>query len=461
MSRKVIIIGLDCAEPSLAFEAYAHEMPNLRSLRSAGCWGPLRSTLPPITVPAWTSMVSGYDPGELGLYGFRDRRPGTYAYDYASSLSVRVPRLWDILGGHGRRSLVFAVPPTYPPPSEMSGALVSCFLTPDAGRGFTFPPTLREELHRRFGPYIVDVEDFRTDDKPALLQRIRRMTDQHFRMAQWMMKTLPWDLFMMVDMGLDRFHHGFWKYIDPRHPKYLRGNPFEGEGAAYYGMLDAWIGRLVDEAPRDSAVIIVSDHGAKRLLGGVGVNEWLLREGYLKLRGRAPSAATPLSDLEIDWKRTRAWGEGGYCGRIHLNVRGREPQGIVEQGRDRETLLEEIAKALAGMKDASGRVIGTRALRAGDIYRSVQGHPPDLLVLLGNLDYRGVGSVGLGGVLTHETDMGPDDANHDFDGILVMSGDGVPASGRIQGAAIYDIAPTVCKWLDVPYNEPTMANVLL
>jgi len=461
MTEKVLIIGLDCAEPSLAFEAYAGEMPNLGALRAAGTWGRLRSTIPPITVPAWTSMVTGRDPGELGIYGFRDRRSGSYEYAYASSRTVSEPRLWDMVERRGGRSVVLAVPQTYPPPVRMKGALVSGFLTPHASSGYTCPPGLRHELETRFGPYLMDVEDFRTPDKESLLRRIYSMTEKHFRMALWMAGAFEWDLFMMVDMGLDRFHHGFWKYIDPLHPKHEKGNAFEEEGRKYYGFCDAWLGRMIDAAPAGTTVLVVSDHGAKRMKGGVCINEWLLGRGYLEVRGGRPSKPGPLTPDRIDWKRTRAWGEGGYYARIFLNVRGREPQGTVEPGSEYERLRDEIGRGLEGMEDDEARPLNNRVLRPEAIYREVRGFPPDLMVLLGDLDLRSVGSVGTGRLLSDENDTGPDDANHAMDGILVMSGGGAPAGGMIEGASIMDVAPTVCNLLGLPYNLSTGARSLI
>jgi len=459
--RKVAVIGLDCAEPSLAFDAFADDMPNLRALMRAGSWGKLESTMPPITVPAWTSMVSGYDPGELGIYGFRNRRRGSYELDFATSQTVKVPRLWDLVGRHGKRSIVFAVPQSYPPPERMNGMLVGCFLTPDAGSRYTCPDGLRGRLHERFGPYIVDVEGFRTPDKRGLLSRIYEMTEQHYRMAEWLVAEHEWDFFMMVEMGIDRFHHGFFKYIDPRHPLYEKGNEFEDEGRRFYRFNDEWIGRLVERLPRETAVLVVSDHGAKRMKGGVCINELLLREGYLALAGEAPRAVTPIKKVAIDWSRTKAWGEGGYYARVFFNVKGREPQGIVGSGAAYDALRGEVEALLAGLKDAEGNPLGSRVLRAEDIYRKVEGFPPDLICLFGDLDYRSVGSLGGGGIITMENDTGPDDANHDFHGMLVMSGDGVPARGEIEGAAIYDVAPTVCRLLGVPYDEPTRARSLV
>ena len=114
--KRVLVIGLDCAEPSLVFQQYRAEMPNLNYLMSNGVWGELESVLPPITVPAWACSQTSKDPGTLGIYGFRNR--ADYSYDkmnMANARSVKEPATWDYLGQMGKQSYLIGVPPSYPP----------------------------------------------------------------------------------------------------------------------------------------------------------------------------------------------------------------------------------------------------------------------------------------------------------------------------------------------------------
>src|SRR5918997_1094145 len=144
MSRKVAVIGLDCAAPQLVFDRYQADMPNLRRLRDAGTGGPRRGVYPPITVPAWTCMMTGRDPGELGIYGFRNRADHGYdSLTVADSRAVRIDRVWDHLGRAGRHVIVVGVPQTSPP-VPVNGELVSCFLTGDTRKEpYTYPDDLR------------------------------------------------------------------------------------------------------------------------------------------------------------------------------------------------------------------------------------------------------------------------------------------------------------------------------
>jgi predicted AlkP superfamily phosphohydrolase/phosphomutase len=188
--------------------------------------------------------------------------------------------------------------------------------------------------------------------------------------------------------------------------------------------------------------MVVSDHGARPMEGAVCVNEWLRDEGYLVLR-EEPNGPTAFRDAAVDWSRTRAWGEGGYYCRLCLNVEGREPQGVVAPA-DYELLRDELAERLERLPGADGRPIGTRVFRPEELWRERRGIPPDLVVYFGDLGWRSNGSVGHGRHWTYENDTGPDDANHDRDGIFVLAGPGVSAERR-NDLAIYDVAPTILR----------------
>jgi predicted AlkP superfamily phosphohydrolase/phosphomutase len=449
-ASKAMIIGLDCAEPSLVLERWRDRLPVLSELMERGVAGRLTSIVPPITVPAWSCMMASRTPGDLGVYGFRNRADHTYDGAFiADGTAIHAKRLWDLVGRAGGSSIVLGVPGTYPP-RPLRGAMVSCFLTPSLESRYTYPPALRKEVAEVVGEYIFDAEGFRTDDKEPLLGQIYEMTDRRFRLAGHLLDTRPWQLFVLVEMGTDRIHHGFWKFMDREHRKYEPGNPYEHAIRDYYVYLDGLIGGLLERADEDTLVVVVSDHGSKRLEGGIRVNEWLRREGLLATT-REPNGVTSPRELGIDWPRTTAWGEGGYYARVFLNVQGREPEGVVAPA-DYETVRDDLARKLAEIPDDQGRPLATSVYKPEELYPQVEGVAPDLIVIFGDLLWRSVGTVGgEEGVHTFENDTGPDDANHAQDGLLIASGPGVEARGTLD-ADILDIAPTVLELLglDVP-----------
>jgi predicted AlkP superfamily phosphohydrolase/phosphomutase len=246
---------------------------------------------------------------------------------------------------------------------------------------------------------------------------------------------------MMVEMGMDRLHHVFWHHVDPTHPLYQPGNPFEDAFQRYYRALDDEVGSLLALLPEDAITIVMSDHGARPMMGGVCFNDWLIENGYLTLKDPV-SEMTPIAKAPIDWGRTLAWGDGGYYGRLFLNVAGREPQGVIEPAQY-ETVRDELAAKLVAMPGPDGEPLGTSVHKPQDVYPEVRGVAPDLLVYFGDLGWRSVGAVGNRSVYTFENDIGPDGANHDRTGIFAMKGSPGQPTGNVEGLNLVDVGPTI------------------
>lgn len=459
-TAKLFVIGLDCAPPELLFDAWRSELPHLKNLIDNGVYGVLNSSVPPLTVPAWSCMTSGRDPGEIGCYGFRNRRDTSYHNRFiANGDHVPVDRVWDILGKAGKQSIVVGVPQTYPV-KPIQGQLISSFLTPTTQNPrieWTYPYSLRHEIDALLAPdaYDVDVPQFRTDDKAHLLQQIYAMTEKRFRVLRYLLQEKPWDFFMFVEMGVDRIHHGLWSHHDPGHPKHDPNSPFRDAIKQYYQYLDKEIGRLLPRLPPDTHVLVVSDHGVRAMQGGFCINEWLRRAGYLTLLEEPPTGwLSPFEKVEVDWSRTQAWAEGGYVGRIFLNVQGREPEGIVPP-EAYEAVRDKLAAALCEMEGPNGRFLQNRIFKPDQIYRQCRNVPPDLLLYVDNLSWRTVSSFGHEDVFTTESDTGPDDANHDEAGLWIHHQLGHAVGGKRQTAPaqLMDIAPTILSIFGIPVPE--------
>ena len=445
-----MLIGLDCAEPSLVLERWRDQLPTISGLMERGAYGRLTSVIPPITVPAWSCMMSSKTPGDLGVYGFRNRSDHTYDGGFiATSTAIKEPRLWDLVTRAGGSSIVLSVPGCYPP-KPLNGVMVGCFLTPSLESKYTYPAALKDEIADVVGEYLFDTKHFRTDDKEYLLRQVYEMTDRRFALADHLLASRPWELFAMVEMGVDRMYHGFWKLMDPEHRKHEPGNPFQNAILDYHKHVDELMGRVLAHADEDTAVFVVSDHGGKRMDGGIRINEWLRREGLLGTLAD-PGTAVPLREAGIDWPRTKAWGEGGYYSRIFLNVEGREPEGTVAAA-DYEQVRDDLARKIEAIPDENGDPLGTKVYKPEEVYPQVAGVAPDLIVHFGDLLWRSVGTVGGDeGIHTFENDTGPDDANHAQQGLFVLAAPGV-APGPREGAHLLDVAPTVLELMgiDVP-----------
>jgi predicted AlkP superfamily phosphohydrolase/phosphomutase len=445
MERKFLIIGLDSAPAEIVIDQ-REKFPVMGELIESGIHGKMRSSDPPITIPAWMVMSTGKDAGRLGLYGFRHRTG--YSYDkmwIATSRSIKERAVWDILGDLGGRSCLVSVPPSYPP-YPVPGNLISCFITPDNEKEYTYPQELRQEIEAKFGPYIFDVV-FRTEDRDQILKEIYDMTAKRFEVLNYLIRHKPWDLFMFVEIGVDRVQHAFWKYMDKTHHLYEPGNRYEHVILDYYKYLDQKIGDLLDSAGKDTVVLVISDHGAKRMKGAFCINEWLIEQGDLVIKEK-PKPRTNLEKVPIDWPRTKVWGWGGYYARLFLNVEGREPQGIIKpEGYEdeRDALIERI-KNIRGPK---GEKWDTQVIKPNEYFEEARGDYPDLMVYFDDLFWRSAGTLGYETKFLPENDTGPDDAVHAQQGMYILY-DPRNKFQRRKDIDILDVAPTVLQTLGVP-----------
>jgi predicted AlkP superfamily phosphohydrolase/phosphomutase len=331
----------------------------------------------------------------------------------------------------------------------VNGCLISSFLTPSTLSQYTYPGELKDEIGRLFDDeYMFDVHQFRTENKDHLVEQIFKMADQQHKLIMHLMTTKPWDFFMHVDMGVDRMHHGFWKFFDERHPLYEAGNRYESAIRDYYVHIDRQIGERLALLDDDTVVLVVSDHGGQPMMGGICFNEWLKQEGYLSLEYE-PEGIVPLEKCEVDWDKTLAWGSGGYYARLFLNVKGRESNGVIEP-EDYERVRDELAQRIAAIADPEGNCIGSVAHKPEEIYKEVNNIAPDLIVYFGNLKWRSVGSLGLNRIHTFENDTGPDDANHAQNGLHIYYDPQGRGAGLGPRQHLMDVAPTILELMGTP-----------
>ena len=455
--KKLLVIGLDCAAPRTLFEEFLDVCPNIKKLVSNGVYGKLRSSDPPITIPAWMIMVTGKKAGTLGLYGFRHRKANSYTdFWVANSKNITEPTIWDIIGKQGAKSIVLGMPPTYPV-KPLNGYLVSGFIAPDTLSEFTYPPELKGEISENVGDYVLDVK-FRTEAKEDLLIDIYKMSKIHFETIKYLLKTKEWNYCHFVIIGLDRLHHAFWKYWDSQHHKYVAGNVFESAIKNYYKFIDKQVGDLLEMIDNDTSVMIVSDHGAKAMKGCLCVNMALEQLGLLKFKSK-PTPGSRLDAAEIDWKNTYAWGWGGYYARIFLNVKGRESRGIIDPEKYEEW-RDKIIEKLKNFPDNEGNPMDTKVFKPEELYEVLKGDAPDLMVYFDDLSWRSAGTVGYDTMYLDENDTGPDDAVHDYYGVFVIYDPKKKIGKELAPKNILDIAPTALKILGFEIPKDMEGNVI-
>lgn len=457
-NQKVVVIGLDCAAPKLIFDLWKDKLPNLSRLMKKGIWGPMQSCNPPITVPAWMCMMTGYDPGTLGVFGFRERDGVSYTIsNIADSSYISEKTVWDYLGENGKKSIVIGVPPTYPV-KKINGIMVSDFLTPSIESVYTYPNELKQEIKKTVGTYLFDTK-FRIENRKKLLDEIIQMTEKRFTLAKHLLRTKPWDFFMMVEIGVDRIHHSFWKFFDKTHQKYVPNNPYELVIFQYYQLIDQKIGELLSVIPKDTTVMVVSDHGAKAMDGAICLNEWLIQNNYLVLK-KYPKKISTLEECDVDWSKTKAWAWGGYYARVFLNIKGRDPKGIIPKDKVQNE-LNKLTQKLQSIPDEKGNVLQNQVKTPHELYTQVHGNPSDLFVIFDNLSWRCAGTIGHKKIWIFDNDTGPDDAVHDWNGVCILHDPNKNNSVQKQNISIYDIAPTILSHFEIPIKKSMKGTVII
>ena len=416
--RKIFFLGLDSAPPKIIYDNYGVELNALKEIIDESERYVMRSCYPPITIPAWMVMFTGKTPGELGVYGFRHRKPGDVRSSYiVNSKMIRYPTIWEKLSKKGYKVAVVGVPPTFPP-KPLNGVMISDFTTPGPEKSYTWPPWLKRELEQKFGKYIFDIV-YRSEDKERVARELFEMTEQHLNVVEYLLTKKEWHFFAYVEIAVDRVHHAFWKYFDKDHPRYAPHPKYSRIIPKFYRMIDAWLDKMRKKLPKDTIIVVASDHGIKPMKGAFVINQWLQEKGYLTLKEEPKKPGQDLDADMINWNSTIAWAWGGYYSRIFVNLEKREPNGIVKM-EEYEDVLKQLKSDFRKIRGPNGEEWDNIVHEPKEVYREVKGDPPDLMLYLDNLSWRPAGTIGWNTLYLPENDRGPDDAEHDWYGVFAI-----------------------------------------
>ncbi|MEW6442674.1 MAG: alkaline phosphatase family protein [bacterium] len=345
--RRVFLLGLDGTPHGLMQELFATGvLKNLAEIAAKGSLLRMSTTIPDVSSVAWTTFMTGVNPGRHGIFGFIDLKPGTYNTYFPNSTHVRSPCLWQMLGKEARRSVVVNMPSTYPA-QELSGALIAGFVAIDLEKA-TFPKSLVPWL-KQIG-YRLDVDAAKARENPEeFFKDLDVSLEKGEQAFQRLMREEAWDFFAAIVTGTDRLHHFFWNANEDQ------GSPFHGAFLDYYRKVDAMAGRLYQALQGEAVFLAMSDHGFGRLRRDLYVNRWLEEHGYLAFAGDKRESVA-----DLDPQKTRA-----FCldpGRIYMNLKRRFPGGIVPPGKECDRLVAELADGLGalaveGSRDGSGKAI--------------------------------------------------------------------------------------------------------
>jgi len=478
MYERVLIIGIDSGSWDV-LNPYIEKgcMPNLARLREEGTWGVLESTQPPLTPPAWVTIMTGLNPGKHQVAAFEEYDFSTNSLRFTTSQSIAVETMWGYLSRLGYQVASLNMPWTYPPPA-VNGVLVSGYGCPGMQFDYTYPAELKEKIEKEIPDYDMaqrwekgNLEDDALFEQN--LKRSKRILEHSVELAQLVDRDTDWQVMAVEIQQLDTLLHRLWKYVIPtgweRWPKRAE-TIFE-----FFAHLDKAIGELAALAARENDLImVVSDHGHGAIRAKVKPNRLLAEWGYLhkptwvarmfrrlrrhalKLKGKSATFARGPKDIiekfGLDWSRTKA--AAVFVGQntfIFLNVQGRQPGGIVAPLKEYEDLIAELKQRFLQVKDPkTGAQVFADALSPEELYgtKDVDHQRTGDLILIGADGYHPIRSLREGGFIEHAVDYHLGGC-HRPEGMYLIRGAGVKVGFELD-RHIADIAPTLYAALAVP-----------
>jgi predicted AlkP superfamily phosphohydrolase/phosphomutase len=482
---KTLVIGLDCATWRVMTPLIEQgDLPHLQMLMKEGASGILRSTIPPMTPLAWTSIVTGVNPGKHGLYDFVCQDCNTYRVTPVNYSRLFRPAIWDIFNAYDKKIGVVNFPLAFPTP-QVESFFISGIASPE-NQNFAHPSYLMDFLQGK--NYRIYPSFAPNNGAKRYLQEIKDLTDIQIEATRHFMKEEAWELMIAVFMGIDWVQHYLWD-------KKIAGNNAVHD---FYRYIDVKLGEILSEAEEEWNIIVLSDHGAREIEGEIHLNLLMEKWGYLnrseipqdittKARNLVLNAAQNLGrkipfslkqhakqllktryvDKEphrkqlklhnmIDWRRTRAFSYG-YMGHIYIHKKGKYPLGIVDTDEEYETLREEIIARLKSLQDPeTGQLIVDKIFRAEEIYEGERlANASDIIFNPTGFRYMIYGDFGDSWFLRPQIRL----ADHDMEGILIMKGKEIQQRVKVN-ADVVDIAPTLLYLHDLPILDDMDGQVL-
>ena len=468
---RCIVIGLDGATFELINPLIkAGKLPTLKKMIIEGTHGILKSTIPPLTGPAWVSFATGKNPGKHGCYDFELPRDSLDEIETINSQDINSPTFYELLDKKGQKCILINLPCSYPP--RVSEVVITDFLT--RGSNFVFPESLIPEIpelnrYRLVPTHHSNVKKYSNDIRE--LERVR------FECAQKLFQK-DWDFFFILFQGTDWIQHKLYHRL-------IVGK--EPDAIQLYEDLDSYIKWFVDNIGK-ATILIMSDHGFRTYKKIFAINRWLIKEGYLKIKQKRTKNSThkdrnsfevPTFFVKHRWlfrvtssvysvsKRilppvtpvvrtapdtnSMAYSilssaNGNCCG-IYINSKERFHNGSVEV-KDYEKVRSEIMAKLEQLTDTDGTRILSSVLRRKDVYSGERlNKAPDIFIFSGEYN-----------ICPYSEDMTANE--HSPDGIFIAYGENIQKGVRISNAEIIDLAPTILHLMKVPIPKDMDGRVL-
>jgi predicted AlkP superfamily phosphohydrolase/phosphomutase len=442
---KVLVLGFDGASPKL-IDKWINDLPTFKVFKERGVLG---QTIPPIpaqTPVAWTTFMTGKNPGNHGIFSFAMRKKGTFERKIIRPEMVNSKTLWRILSEEGKRVGVINVPMSNI--EDVRGFIIPGFLS--RSEGIPTSNSIRSRIKQKFrvdkliGDLETETLEKAEKDPDFFFERANQITDEMFDISIYLLQEETWDFFMVVFMGLDRIHHFFWKCVDPTHPKYEE-NKYTNLVKGFYIKADKIVKNFLNAVDKNTLVMVISDHGFCPIHKEVVVNNYLEERGFL---------VTKFGKIDVEKSKAISYGYGD----IWLNVKGRESKGIIHPGNEYETMRNEIIEYLKTITVDGEVPIKDVRKREELWWGTYLNEAPDLNIIF-NIGYQAARQPEIANknelkryVNDNPRWSGGHDGTHDprdVPGIIGILGPGIPNRKEIK-VHLCDVASTILDLMDIP-----------
>ena len=498
--NKILLIGLDGGTYRIIDPLIKEGLlPNLKLMMETGSYGILESTIPPVTAPAWASFMTGKNPGKYGVIQFYDvngfneitKEPNLSLYnaEIVNYNAIRSATIFDVFKKSEKKIISINIPMTYPPP-ETNGHVISCWLTPPNAESFTFPKHLKDEISgyridQYFGEKMFALPSSKTFSMSSetIFNDLIDILLLRKNTALKMMKSKPWDIFMICFTETDRVQHYFWRVVDKEYHEYTPEINKEKElFRTFFSTLDTAIGELVNASGKNTSKMIISDHGfTSPAKYRFHINKWLQDLGLFSVVNNNQDKKNENQRMNLikhlfafffrkkiennetesskngDWTSSKAWG-------LNLN---RNWGGIYIMSDHRDNkLLEKTRKSLLDVEDVLyKRKIVENAYTREELYSGPYTDIfPDLVFKLYDDYEAGIeGQIDISekSIISHVRPYPNGRGNHDREGIYILT-DGVFKQMGLSGQySIQDIFPTILYLLNLPIPEDVDGRVAM
>jgi len=477
MKEQTVLIGIDGATFSI-LDPLMDEgvMPFLKEFIASGARAELCSVIPPLTPPAWTSLMTGRSPGQHGVFDFFCKEAAdSHHIRFMTSRDVGCETIWAMVDRYGRRATVLNFPLTFPPPRINGNVVPGGWMPWRQLRLGCHPAGLYDKLKALpgFNPreLAMDMaheekvlEGCKQDEYEGWIALHIRRERQWFNVLRYLMQEDPAELTAILFDGVDKLQHLCWRFLDPACVEEFK-SPWEQRVRAqcleYFRQLDGLLAKIVHLAGPEATVVMASDHGFGPQVRTFFVNAWLEQQGYLAWAdGKGPRA----SDTEVlgvgqlarhvyllDWERTRAYAAMPSSNGIHI-VRAFPPLqgGLGEVDAEYESFRNRLIEELCALKDPlSGEAVVSRVWKREDAFAGPYLElAPDL-----TLELQDGGLVSILASDTVVSRRSEPSGTHRPEGIFVAQGLGIRQGVRLPALSILDVAPLVLYSLGLPVPD--------